>query len=224
MKVILTGATGMVGEGVLLECLRDPAVAEVLVLGRRATGRPHPKLRELLLPDFQALTSIEPQLAGYDACFFCAGISAVGVSQAEYERITYDATLHVAHTLLRRSPGLVFCYVTGAGTDSTGRGRSHWARTKGRTENALLALPFRAAYMFRPGFMRPTAGQRNVLKLYRALGWLYPVVRRLAPAYASTLQELGQAMLNAVRTGYPKPVLEVADIVALAHGKAPARA
>jgi hypothetical protein len=141
------------------------------------------------------------------------------LSKPEYERITHDLTLHVADTLLRLNPGLSFTYVSGAGTDSREQSRQHWARVKGRTENELLARPFRSVYMFRPGFMRPTPGQQRVLKLYTYLGWLFPLVRQLAPAFAGTLQDLGRAMLAAVRTGYPKPVLEVRDIAALAHGK-----
>ncbi|MCC3153948.1 epimerase [Hymenobacter sp. BT770] len=219
IKAILTGATGMVGEGVLLECLQDPDVEQVLVLTRKPTGRSHPKMKELQVADLQNLGPVENQLTGYNACFFCAGISSLGISKEEYERITHDLTLAVAQTLVRLNPDLTFCYVTGAGTDSSERGRSHWARVKGRTENALMHLPFRHAYMFRPGFMHPTAGQRNMPKAYRYVGWLYPIIRRLAPSYASTLQELGQAMIAAVRTGYPKPVLEVRDIEALAHGK-----
>ena len=147
LRIIITGATGMVGEGVLLECLRDPAVEAVLLLSRKPSGYAHPKLRELLHADFQHLAAVETQLTGYNACFYCAGVSSLGISQAEYERVTYDTTLAVAQTLLRLNPDLVFCYVTGAGTDSSERGRSHWARTKGRAENALLRLPFRARYV-----------------------------------------------------------------------------
>ncbi|WP_310395079.1 NAD-dependent epimerase/dehydratase family protein [Hymenobacter sp.] len=218
IKAIITGATGMVGEGVLLECLHDPAVTEVLVLGRKASGYAHPKLRELLHANFEDLSAIESQLTGYDACFYCAGISAVGVSKAAYERFTYDTTLAAAQTLARLNPGMAFCYVTGAGTDGTERGRSHWARVKGRTENALRRLPFRAVYLFRPGYLHPTPGQRNVLKMYKFLSWLYPVLRRVAPRTASTLREMGRAMIAAARDGYPRPVLEVPDIVALARG------
>jgi len=214
LKVIITGTTGMVGEGVLLECLQTPAVEAVLSLSRRPCGISHPKLREVLVPDLQNLTAVEDQLRGYDACFFCAGISSVGISKAEYERITHDLTLHVAQTLLRLNPGLSFTYVSGAGTDSREQSRQHWARVKGRTENELLALPFRHAYMFRPGFMKPTAGQQRVLSMYKYIGWLYPLTRNLG--YASTIQEVGQAMIAAIQTGYPKPVLEVRDIVALA--------
>ena len=219
IKSILTGATGMVGEGVLLECLQNPDVEHVLVLTRKPTGRSHPKITELLVADLQNLGLIESQLTGYNVCFFCAGVSSLGISKEEYERITHDLTLAVARTLVRLNPDLTFCYVTGAGTDSSERGRSHWARVKGRTVNDLMHLPFRHAYMFRPAYMHPTPGQRNLLKAYRYVGWLYPAVRRLVPSYVSTMQEVGQAMIVAVRVGYPKPVLEVRDIVALAHGK-----
>ena len=224
IKAIITGATGMVGEGVLLECLHDPEVEAILLFSRKPSGYTHPKLRELLHPDFQNLEAIESQLVGYNACFYCAGVSSIGISQAEYERITYDTTLTVAETLVKLNPEMVFCYVTGVGTDSSEQGRSHWARTKGRTENALLRLPFHGAYMFRPGFMLPTPGQRNVLKLYRPISWIYPLARRWAPSYVSTMQEVGQAMLAVVRVGYPTPVLAVPDMVALAQGKVPVQA
>ena len=216
LRVILTGATGMVGEGVLLECLQSPAVAHVLVLTRKPTGRTHPKMSELLVPDLANLSAVESQLTGYDACFFCAGISAVGISAAEYERITHDLTLLVGVTVARLNPALTFIYVSGAGTDNAETSRQHWARVKGRTENEVLALPFRAAYIFRPGMMRPRAGQRNVPKLMRVIDWLYPVIKRLAPSMACTLKEVGQAMISAADFGYSKPVLEVRDIVALA--------
>ncbi|HEX8329510.1 MAG TPA: NAD-dependent epimerase/dehydratase family protein [Hymenobacter sp.] len=224
IRAIITGATGMVGEGVLLECLQNPNVEHVLVLTRKPTGRSHAKLTELLVPNLQDLSGVESQLTGYNACFFCAGISSVGISKDEYERITHDLTLHVAETLARLNPALTFVYVSGAGTDSREQSRLHWARVKGRTENELLALPFRRAYMFRPGFMRPQEGQKNVPKLLGVIDLLYPIVRRLAPRYACTLQEVGRAMIAAARNGAPKPVLEVLDIVALAHGKAPVQA
>ncbi|WP_216726465.1 NAD-dependent epimerase/dehydratase family protein [Hymenobacter siberiensis] len=219
LRVILTGATGMVGEGVLLECLQNPVVAHVLVLTRRPTGRTHPKIAELLVPDLSNLSAVESQLTGYNACFFCAGVSSVGISKEEYERITHDMTLAVGKTLLRLNPELTFIYVSGAGTDSRQTSRQHWARVKGRTENELLALPFRAAYMFRPGFMKATTGQRNILKWYGAIAWLYPMARKLAPNFVSTMQEVGRAMINAADFGYSKPVLEVRDIVALAQAK-----
>ena len=219
LRVILTGATGMVGEGVLLECLANPAVARVLVLTRRPTGRSHPKMHELLVPDLADLTAVETELTGYDACFFCAGVSSVGISKADYERITHDLTLAVGRTLARLNPGLTFVYVSGAGTDNTEQSAQHWARVKGRTENALLALPFGAAYMFRPALMQITPGQRNALKWYGAVAWLLPLARRLAPAYVSTMQEVGRAMVNAAAFGSSKPVLEVRDIVALARAR-----
>ncbi|MFD2717634.1 NAD-dependent epimerase/dehydratase family protein [Hymenobacter monticola] len=220
IRAIITGATGMVGEGVLLECLQNPNVEHVLVLTRKPTGRTHAKMREVVTPDLANLSAVESQLTGYNACFFCAGISSVGISKEEYERITHDLTLRVGETLARLNPDLTFIYVSGVGTDSSETSRQHWARVKGRTENELLALPFRAAYMFRPGFMKTTAGQRNILKWYPALAWLYPLARRLTPQFVSTMQEVGQAMINAADFGYSKPVLEVRDIVALARARA----
>ena len=219
IRAILTGATGMVGEGVLLEFLQNPAVAHVLVLTRKPTGRTHAKMSELLVPDLADLNAVKGQLTGYNTCFFCAGISSVGISKQEYERITHDMTLAVAETLVRLNPDMTFIYVSGAGTDSTETSRQHWACVKGRTENELLALPFRAAYMFRPGFMKATDGQHNLLKWYGAIAWLYPLARRLAPTLVSTMQEVALAMINAADFGYSKSVLEVRDIVALAHAK-----
>ena len=212
----------MVGEGVLLECLQNADVEHVLVLTRKPTGRTHAKMTELLVPDLANLSAVESQLTGYNACFFCAGISSVGVSKEEYERITHDLTLAVGETLARLNPELTFIYVSGSGTSQ--KSGQHWARVKGRTENDLLALPFRAAYMFRPGFMQITPGQRNVLKWYGAIAWLYPIARKLTPNYVSTMQEVGRAMIKAALAGYPKPVLEVRDIVALAHANVSARA
>jgi uncharacterized protein YbjT (DUF2867 family) len=216
IRTILTGATGMVGEGVLRECLLHPDVEHILLLSRKPSGVKHPKVQELLHANLQDLSTIEDQLTGYNACFFCAGISSAGLTKQEYERITYDLSLHVAETLARLNPALIFAYVSGYGADSSEQSRVHWARVKGRTENALLALPFRQAYMFRPGYMHPTPGQRNVPKTYRFVGLLYPLLRWVAPAHTSTMQELGRAMIAAVRAGYSKPVLEVPDIVALA--------
>jgi uncharacterized protein YbjT (DUF2867 family) len=215
IKPIITGATGMVGEGVLLECLSHPEVDQVLVINRKPGGVSHPKLREIIHPDFFNLAPIAAQLTGYNACFFCLGVSSVGMSQEEYRHITYDLTLSVARLLAGSNPELTFCYVTGAGTDSSERGRVAWARVKGATENALLRL-FHHGYMFRPGFMKPTPGQRNAKSYYQLIGWLYPIGRALYPAGFCTLQEVGQAMINAVRKGYPKPILEVKDIVTLA--------
>ena len=215
LRVILTGATGMVGEGVLLECLHHPDVEQVLSVSRRPSGRAHPKLREILHENFHDLTPIQDHLAGYNVCFFCLGVSSVGMKEPQYRRLTYDLTLHFAQTLLPCNPSLTFCYVSGAGTDSTLRSRQMWAQVKGQTENALLQLGFKGAYMFRPAFMRATPGQQRVKGYYRFIGWLYPVLRRLFPKYVSTLKEVGQAMIHAAQHGYPKPVLEVPDIVQL---------
>ena len=216
IKAIITGATGMVGEGVLLECLDNPAVAEVLVINRKPLGRAHPKLREIIHADFFDIAPLAPGLAGYDACFFCLGVSSVGMDAGQYQRVTQDLTLAVAQVLAQANPALTFCYVTGKGTDSTGQGRLAWARVKGATENALLRL-FASAYMFRPGMMKAMPGQRNLPALYRWLFWIYPIGRALAPSSFCTLQEVARAMINAATKGYEKRVLEVADIVALAR-------
>jgi uncharacterized protein YbjT (DUF2867 family) len=215
MKALITGATGMVGEGVLLECLSNPAVEQVLVINRKPGGVSHPKLREIIHGDFFNLAPVEGQLAGFDACFFCLGVSSVGMSEADYKHITYDLTLNVAQLLAKLNPAMAFCYVTGAGTDSSEQGRTAWARVKGATENALIRL-FKQAYMFRPGFMRPTPGQKNVKTLYKYILWLYPIGRRLYPSGFITLQELALSMIKVSGNGYPKHILEVKDIVALA--------
>jgi nucleoside-diphosphate-sugar epimerase len=215
MKAIITGATGMVGEGVLLECLSNRAVEQVLVINRRPGGVSHPKLHEIIHGDFFNLAPIEAQLAGFDACFFCLGVSSVGMSQADYKHITYDLTLNVAQLLAKLNPAMTFCYVTGAGTDSSEQGRTAWARVKGATENALLRL-FKEAYMFRPGFMRPTPGQKNVKTSFKFILWLYPIGRKLYPAGFLTLQEVAVAMIKVAGNGCPKHILEVKDIAALA--------
>jgi nucleoside-diphosphate-sugar epimerase len=214
-KAIITGATGMVGEGVLLECLNHPAVEQILVINRKPQGMSHPKLREIIHADFFNLAPIEAQLAGYDACFFCLGVSSVGMSPEAYKRITYDLTLNVAQLLAKANPDTTFCYITGAGTDSSEHGRLAWARVKGAAENALMRL-FKRAYMFRPGFMKATTGQKNLKRSYRLLAWIYPIGRTLYPAGFCTLQEVGEAMINAVIKGYPKRILDVKDIVQLA--------
>jgi hypothetical protein len=216
IKAIICGATGMVGEGVLLECLRHPDVAQVMVINRRPGGVAHPKLREIIHGDFFDLTPIESQLTGYNACFFCLGVSSVGISPEQYKHLTYDLTLNVGRLLARLSPEMTFCYVTGAGTDSSEKGRIAWARVKGATENALMRL-FKHSYMFRPGFMKASPGQKNVKSYYKFLAWLYPIGRVLYPAGFCTLQEVGQAMINAASRGDSKQILEVKDIVALAN-------
>lgn len=216
IRALITGATGMVGEGVLHECLHDPAVEQVLVINRRPGGVTHPKLREVIHADFFDLTPIQSQFVGYNACFFCLGVSSVGMTEADYHRMTYDLTLHMAQLLARQNPDMTFCYVSGTGTDSSEKSRIMWARVKGATENALLRL-FKKAYMFRPGFMKPTPGLRNTQVYYRYIGWLYPIGRALYPGGFSTLQELAVAMIRAASVGYEKPILEVTDIVRLAN-------
>jgi len=216
VKALLFGATGMVGQGVLRECLLDANVEKVVTVVRRPTGLTYQKLNELVQADLATLGSLEPRLAGFDACFFCAGVSSLGMSEEEYTRVTYDLTLGVARTLLRTSPDLTFLYVSGAGTDSTEKGRMMWARVKGRTENALLSLPFRAAYMFRPGAIMPLHGIRSSTRWYNAayaaIRPIYPLLRRVAPTMITTTEQLGRAMLAVARKGYSAHVLEMADI------------
>jgi uncharacterized protein YbjT (DUF2867 family) len=217
MNVILFGATGMVGQGVLRECLLDPGVHQILSIVRTPSGQQHPKLHELVHTNFFDYSTIESQLANYDACFFSLGVSSAAMDEAKYAHLTYDLTLAAAATLARLNPQMTFLYVSGAGTDSTERGRIMWARVKGKTENALLKLPFRAAYMFRPGFIQPLHGIRSKTKLYQffytALNPILPLLRSAFPKYITTTEELGRAMLNVARNGYPKPILEVPDIV-----------
>ena len=205
----------MVGEGVLLECLNHPDVEQVLVINRKPGGVSHSKLREIIHLDFFNLEPIEQQLSGFNACFFCLGVSSVGMSEEEYKHITHDLTLNVAQLLAKLNPEMTFCYVTGAGTDSSEQGRSAWARVKGATENALIRL-FKQAYMFRPAFMKATPGQKNVKSYYKFFDWLYPIGRTLYPSGFCTLQEVGLAMIKVVSEGYPKHILEVKDIVELA--------
>jgi len=216
IKTIVTGATGMVGEGVLHECLLHPEVEQVLVINRKPCGVSHPKLKEILHGNFYDLSPIKDQLKNYDACFFCLGVSSVGMKEATYHRLTYDLTIYVAETLAEINPGMTFCYISGANTDSTEVGKTMWARVKGKTENRLLQLFFKKAYMFRPGYIHPTKGLKNTLKLYALFSWLYPVWRTLFPKFVCTLKELGLAMINAALKGYERPILEVKDIIELA--------
>ena len=209
----------MVGEGVLFTCLEDSAVEQVLMVNRRPYPMQHPKLKELLVPNFLELDAAADQLAGYDACFYCAGISSVGLSEADYTRITYDTTLHFAQVLAIIQPDMVFIYVSGANTDSTEQGKTMWARVKGRTENALGRCGFRAEFNFRPGFMKAYPEQRNVSFWYYGIAWLFPLARLVAPNWVSTMQQVGRAMIRAAIYGAPKTVLEVNDINAL--GDAP---
>jgi uncharacterized protein YbjT (DUF2867 family) len=219
MKVILFGATGMVGQGVLRECLLDADVETVLAVGRSPTGVQNAKLREIVHENFLDFSTIESQLAGYDACFFCLGVSSVGMSEERYRHLTYDITLAAATTLSKLNPGMVFVYVTGQGTDSTEQGRLMWARIKGKTENDLLKLPFKAAYMFRPAGIQPLHGVKSrtawVQAIYVVASPLLTWLDRVAPKYMTTTEQVGRAMIKVARDGYPKPVLESEDINAI---------
>lgn len=213
IKIIITGATGMVGEGVLMECLENPGISEILSVSRKPSGKKHAKLKEYIVPDFLSITENDENLKSYDACFFCAGISSVGMNEEDYTKITYDTTLHFANAVLKQNPGMVFNYVSGAHTDSTESGKTMWARVKGRTENSLKKLGFRSAYNFRPGFMKPVEGQVHVKWFFKPIIWLFPV---LLPSQSLTLHEVGRAMVNVVKKGYPTSVLEIRDIKKLA--------
>ncbi|MCC8424058.1 NAD-dependent epimerase/dehydratase family protein [Mucilaginibacter sp. UR6-11] len=216
VKAIITGATGMVGEGVLHECLQNPQVTEVLVINRKPDGITHPKLTEIIHQDFMDLSGIKDQLAGYNACFFCLGVSSVGMTQEEYYRLTHTLTLNLAETVSSVNKDMTFCYVSGAGTDGSEQGRAMWARVKGKTENDLMKLPFMRVFAFRPGFIKSIKGLRHTGKYYKYVDWLYPFLRTVFPDTACTLQEIGLAMIHSVTRGYIKPVLEVRDIAVLA--------
>lgn len=216
IKAIITGASGMVGEGVLLECLNNIEVDEVLVIGRKACGIHHPKLNEILHQDFFNLSLIAPHLVGYNTCYFCLGVSSIGMKEPEYFRLTYTLTMHVAQVLSQNNPDMVFCYISGAATDTSEKGNAMWARVKGKTENDLMKLPFKKVYNFRPGFLKPTEGMKNTLSYYKYVGWIYKPMRAIFPQFVCTLKELGMAMINASHRGCSKSILEVKDIVSLA--------
>ena len=212
MNVIVFGATGMVGQGVLRECLADEEVTRVLAVGRNECGVEDPKLNELLRNDLFGYADVEEQLSGYDACFFCLGVSAAGTGEEEYARITYELTLAAAETLTRVNPDMTFIYVSGAGTDSSESGRAMWARVKGKTENELLKLPFASAYMFRPAFIQPMHGIKSRTKLYRLLyaiaAPLFPLLNALFPKYVTTTEQVGRAMLAVAKRGHPDTIVE----------------
>ena len=213
IKVIITGATGMVGEGVLFECLQNEKVAEVLIVSRRHYEMQHPKLKELIVPDFIKMDQFAQEIKGYDACFFCAGVSSVGKKEELFTRLTYDTTLAFARSVLAVNANMVFTYISGAKTDSTEKGRMMWARVKGKTENDLAKLSFKAEYNFRPGVMKPFPGQKNWKPLVKLL---VKMIQFISPKSVLTLQEVGRAMINTVTVGYAKNVLEVSDIRKLA--------
>jgi len=211
MKIIITGTTGMIGEGILLECLTDERITEILSVSRKPTGKSHPKLKEYLVADFLSLKEGDERLQGYDACFFCAGISSVGINEKDYERITYDTTLHFAK-MLNPNPALSFIYVSGSGTDSTEKGRLHWARVKGKTENDLMKLPFKQAFGFRIGIVKPTVGQAHVLKFYNYLSWLMPVIKTVFRGFFNTMNQVANAMIHVSQHGFERNVIFVKDI------------
>jgi hypothetical protein len=222
-KVIITGATGMVGKGVLLECLDHEAIDKVLVIGRNAIGMQHPKLKEMIHKDFTDFGHVKDQLSGYDACFFCLGISAAGLKEEEYKKITYDFTLSLAKTLFEKNPGMTFNYVSGQGTDSSEKGRMMWARVKGKTENDLLNLGFKQAYMFRPGAIIPLRGIKSRTKSYQFMYdyfmWLVKMIKAISPNSVVNTTQIGLAMINSMLKGFDKKVLKPKDIILLADRK-----
>lgn len=219
MNVLLFGATGMVGQGVLRECLLDPDVRSVVSVVRRATGRQHAKLREIVHRDFHDFSTVERQLSGLDACFFCLGVTSAGLNEAQYSAVTYDITVAAAETLVKLNPGMTFVFVSGAGSDSTEKGRVTWARVKGKAENAVLRTPFAASYVFRPGVIQPLHGVRSRTWLYRVflslIKPLLPFIVRRFPKYVTTTEQIGRAMLGVARHGAPKRVLDTQDINAV---------
>ncbi|QHS58572.1 NAD-dependent epimerase/dehydratase family protein [Chitinophaga agri] len=213
IRAIITGATGMVGEGVLLKCLESADVESVLVINRKPCGVTHPKLKEIIHKDFMNVEPIRSQLSNYNACYFCLGVSSVGMDKDTYYQMTYTLTMHVARVLSELNTDMTFCYVSGGGTDSTEKGRQHWARVKGKTENDLMQLPFKAVYAFRPGFIKKVKGQKNVHPFYRYINWVFPVGRLIyAPAFCK-MEELARAMMQVTLRGYEKNVLEGRDII-----------
>jgi uncharacterized protein YbjT (DUF2867 family) len=223
MKVVLFGATGMIGSGVLKECLEDERVSAVLAVGRSSCGVTHDKLREIIHPDLYEYATIEGDLRGYDACFFCLGISALGESEEQYRRMTHDLTLAAARALIASNPGMTFCYISGAGADSSEQGRVMWARVKGKIENALMGMPFKAALMFRPAYIQPVKGVTSKTPHYRVfyavLAPLYPILRRLLPQYVTTTENLGRAMIGVVADGHATGVLATREINAVSQTK-----
>ena len=216
MRIVLFGATGMIGAGALLECLDDPEVDSVITIGRSATGVDHPKVTEIVHTDFYDYAAIRGRVVGCDGCLFCLGVSSAGMSEEAYHSLTYDLTLAAAEAVVAGAPQSTFCYVSGAGTDSSETGRAMWARVKGKTENALLRLPFKAAYMLRPGYVQPMRGVRSKTRLYQAAYVvtrpLFPVLRRLIPGHVTTTVAMGRAMIELVAHGDERRILTTSDI------------
>lgn len=212
INVIITGATGMVGEGVLQECLKNDAVEKVLIINRKRYDLQHPKLKQVVVPDILQIDELGDELLEYNACYFCAGVSSIGMNEQDYTKLTYDLTLNFANKLLNKNADMTFCYVSGSGTDSSEIGKTMWARVKGKTENDLLKLPFKAVYNFRPAFMRPSPGAKNVKGVLKFIAALYPILRPFNKSYFLTLEEVGKAMIVVTLNGYNKNILEVQDI------------
>lgn len=217
IKAIIFGATGMVGEGVLHQALNNPDVESVLIVSRKPSYMKHTKLTELVHNDFYNYSGIENQLAGYNACFFCLGVSSVGMKADDYYRVTYELTMKAAETLSKLNPDMTFCYVSGDGTDSTEQGKLRWARVKGKTENDLKKLPFKAVYLFRPGYIKPISGLKHAYKISTVLGTIYPLLKTLFSKYVCTLEDLGNAMIITAKSGYSKSILNNDDITILGH-------
>lgn len=219
IRAVITGATGMVGEGVLMECLNNPMVEAVLVVTRRPLGMQHPKLREVVHANFFSTASIAHEFKGYNACYFCLGVSSLGMNERDYTKATHTLTTSFAREMAAQEPGIAFCYVSGAGTDSTEAGRNMWARVKGKTENDLMKMPFRKVFAFRPGFIKPAAGQSKTHNFYKYIGWMFPLGRKLYPKGFCTMNELAKAMIEVTANGYEKTILEGNDIIALGAHK-----
>ncbi len=216
MKVIITGTTGMIGEGIMLECLNHPQITEVLSVSRKPIGVKHPKLKEYIVADFLSLKEDDNKLKGFDACFYCAGVSSAGMSEAEYRRITYDTTLHFARCL-NPNPQMSFTYVSGGGTDSSEKGWAKWARIKGKTENDLMKLPFKQAFGYRIGFTTPSVGQQKVAKGYKYVSWLFPLIKIVLPNIIESMHQVAMSMIYASHYGYKQNVIYVKDIKAMAE-------
>lgn len=219
MKVIITGTSGMVGEGVLHECINDSKIDKILIINRKSIYYYHPKVEELLLPDFFNIGNTLSQIKDYDACFFCLGVSSLGMDKQEYYKLTYTLTMNFVTAIAQQNPTLTFCYISGAGTDSSEKGRLAWARVKGKTENDLMKLDFKSVYGVRPGYLQPIKGMKNTHPYYAYIKWIYPLWSLLAPNTVNTLSQLGKAMINLAKKGYSKKIVGIADINKLAKKK-----